>query len=378
MSTARTEDPHVSMAELGVRNVAARVLIAGGGTGGHVYPGIAIAKEIQRRRPDTVILFVGTDRGLETRIVPAEGFRLETITVSGLKGKSGVRQLKSLFEIPASLWQCRRILAAFKPSVVVGVGGYASGPPLLLAALRGIPTLIQEQNALPGLTNRLLARFVNKVATAFAESERYFGSKAVLTGNPVRPEFKGLPRREEQESFTILIFGGSQGARAINQAMMGALPLLAGQFSELRFVHQTGDKDYDEVSASYRASGVSHEVRPFFYDIPAQYARANLIICRAGATTLAETSVSGRAALLIPFARASDNHQQKNAEALVRAGAAEMILEKDLTPQLLANRILFLKSRPHELRSMEEKSRGLGRPDSTERIVDLVENLMHV
>jgi len=352
-----------------------RVLIAGGGTGGHIYPGIAIAREIRRRHPAAELLFVGTERGLEMKIVPAEGFRLETITISGLKGSGRLKQLKSLLAVPKSLREARSILQRFQPSVVVGVGGYSSGPPVLMAALMGIPAMLQEQNALPGLTNRLLARVARKVATAFGECEAYFGSKAVLTGNPVRAEFSQVPGRTGNDPFTLLVFGGSQGAQPINQSVIEALTILKPQIPELQVIHQTGEREYPRIRQAYEAMRMDADIRPFFGDIPKQFAVADLLVCRAGATTLAEVTVAGKPAIVVPFPQAADDHQRKNAEALAQAGAAEMILQKDLNGPTLAARIRFYFEHRDALRRMEQNSRALGRPDATERIVDLVEEL---
>jgi UDP-N-acetylglucosamine--N-acetylmuramyl-(pentapeptide) pyrophosphoryl-undecaprenol N-acetylglucosamine transferase len=352
-----------------------RVLIAGGGTGGHIYPGIAIAREIRRRHQAAELLFVGTERGLEMKIVPAEGFRLETITISGLKGTGLLKQLKSLLAIPKSLLDARSILQRFQPSIVVGVGGYSSGPPVLMAAFMGIPAMLQEQNALPGLTNRLLARVVRKVATAFRECEAYFGSKAVLTGNPVRADFSQVFSRSGTDPFTLLVFGGSQGAQPINQSVIEALAILKPQIPELRVIHQTGEREYPRIKQAYEAMKMDADVRPFFGDIPKQFATADLLVCRAGATSLAELTVSGKAAILVPFPQAADDHQRKNAEALAQAGAAEMILQKDLNGPVLAARIRHYFEHRDRLRQMEQNSRALGRPDATERIVDLVEEL---
>ncbi len=352
-----------------------RVLIAGGGTGGHVYPGVAIAREIRRRHPAAELLFVGTKRGLEMKIVPAEGFRLETITISGLKGSRPLKQLKSLLAVPKSLLEARSILQRFQPSLVVGVGGYSSGPPVLMAVLMGIPAMLQEQNALPGLTNRLLARVARKVATAFRDCECYFGSKAVLTGNPVRAEFSQVPGRTGNDPFTVLVFGGSQGAQPINQSLIEALAILKPQLPDLQVIHQTGERDYPRIKQAYEAMRMDADVRPFFEDIPKQFAAADLLVCRAGATTLAEVTVAGKPAILVPFPQAADDHQRKNAEALAQAGAAETILQKDLNGPTLAARIRFYFDHRDALRRMEQNSRAVGRPDATERIVDLVEEL---
>lgn len=352
-----------------------RVLIAGGGTGGHIYPGIAIAREIRRRHPGADLLFVGTERGLEMKIVPAEGFRLETITISGLKGTGLLKQLKSLLTVPKSLLDARTILQRFRPSVVVGVGGYSSGPPVLMAALMGIPAMLQEQNALPGLTNRLLARVARKVAIAFRECDAHFGNKAVLTGNPVRADFSQVRSRSGTDPFTLLVFGGSQGARPINQSVIEAIAILRPQIQDLKVIHQTGEREYPRIKQVYDGLKMDADVRPFFGDIPVQFAAADLLVCRAGATTLAELTVSGKPAILVPFPQAADDHQRKNAEALAQAGAAEMILQKDLKGSVLAARILYYFEHRDALRRMEQNSRALGRADATERIVDIVEEL---
>jgi UDP-N-acetylglucosamine--N-acetylmuramyl-(pentapeptide) pyrophosphoryl-undecaprenol N-acetylglucosamine transferase len=353
-------------------------MIAGGGTGGHVYPGIAIAKEIRRRRPDAELLFVGTESGLEAKIVPREGFPLRMITVSGLKGVGAFRALLRLLDIPRSLYQSLRILRQFQPDVVVGVGGYSSGPPVLMAALRGIPTLLQEQNAQPGLANRWLSHFCSSVATAFKECERFFGKKTVLTGSPVRAEFVHLQPKSDPGPFVVLIFGGSQGASAINQSVVEALKFLQPSFSRMFFIHQTGPKDYERVARAYQDCEAPSDVRSFFNDMPDQFSKADLLICRSGAMTLAEITVAGKVAILIPFPAATDNHQQRNAEALVKVNAAEMILQQDLRGDALAARIEYYAEHPEKLRSMAKNSSSLGRPDSTARIVDLLEKLAHV
>jgi UDP-N-acetylglucosamine--N-acetylmuramyl-(pentapeptide) pyrophosphoryl-undecaprenol N-acetylglucosamine transferase len=348
-----------------------RVIIAGGGTGGHVYPGIAVAKEIVRRNSRTDVLFIGTEKGLEYRVIPREGFRLRTITISGVKGTRGLRRMASLFKIPFSLWESYRIISQFRPQLVIGVGGYSSGPPVLVAALLRVPILLQEQNATPGLTNRILAHFASCVATSFPESQYFFGKKAVLTGNPVRQEFRQAKAHNSEGRFVIVIVGGSQGARAINQAVMQSLDDLKPEFARLKFIHQTGEPDYGEVSGTYARYAAVHEVRSFFYDLAIQYLRADLLISRAGATTLAEIAVSGRASILIPFPHATDNHQQKNAESFANAGAAEMILQKALSGKILADRIKFYLNHPEVLQQMAERSLRLGKPDATERIADL-------
>jgi UDP-N-acetylglucosamine--N-acetylmuramyl-(pentapeptide) pyrophosphoryl-undecaprenol N-acetylglucosamine transferase len=349
-----------------------RVIIAAGGTGGHIFPGVAIAREFRRRDSSTEILFVGTARGLETKIVPREGFDLELISVGALKGVSLFERIKSLAGLPTSLVAALRILKRFKPNVVIGVGGYSSGPTLLMAALWRLPTMVVEPNAMPGFTNRVLARFVNAAALSFADAQKYFGSRGVVTGNPVRLNFARLGRKERGETLNVLIFGGSQGARAINNAMTAALPLLAARKGRLAFTHQTGEPDFDAVRSAYSAAGFdSAGVIPFIHDMADQFERADVLICRSGATTAAEVAAAGKAAIFVPFPFATDDHQRRNAEAFERVGAGRMILQKDLTPARLAAELNQLMEHPEEIDRMEESSRKLGRVDSTERAVDL-------
>jgi len=353
------------------------ILIAGGGTGGHIYPGIAIADELRRRDPRAEVRFVGTARGLETRIVPRAGFGLELIEVTALKRVGASGRVKSVYLLPRSFLAVRSLIKSFRPAVVIGVGGYASGPAVLVAALMGVPTLIAEQNALPGFTNRVLARFVRAAAVSFEEARAFFGAKAEITGNPVRAEFFEVGPPEPAGRTHVLVTGGSQGARAINEAMIGALPILA-QGAEgaegrdrLSLTHQTGEADYDRVSAAYAGSGLRAEVKPFIEDMVAEFARAHLVVSRAGATTVAELAAAGRPAVMVPFPFAADDHQRKNAEAVERAGAGRVILQADLTPGRLAAEILGLARDPETLRRMGEASRRLARRDAAEKVVDL-------
>lgn len=354
-----------------------RVIIAAGGTGGHIFPGVAIAREFKQRDPATTILFVGTARGLESKIVPRAGFDLELINVGALKGVSIFERTKSLVGLPMSFVAALRILKRFKPDVVIGVGGYSSGPTLLMAALSRIPTMIVEPNAMPGFTNRVLARFIDAAALSFADAQKYFGSRGVVTGNPVRVDFARLAKKQRTERLNVLIFGGSQGARAINDAVIGALPLLPSIRDRLSLTHQTGERDYETVRQGYaNASFDDADVRPFIHDMADQYARADLLICRSGATTVAEVAAAGKAAIFIPFPFATDDHQRKNAEAFVRVGAGRMILQRDLTPARVVKELNQLVENPGEIDRMEEASRGLGRADSTERAVDLAMSLV--
>jgi UDP-N-acetylglucosamine--N-acetylmuramyl-(pentapeptide) pyrophosphoryl-undecaprenol N-acetylglucosamine transferase len=255
--------------------------------------------------------------------------------------------------------------------VVIGVGGYSSGPTLLMAALRRIPTMVVEPNAMPGFTNRVLARFVNAAALSFEEARTYFGKRGVVTGNPVRGDFANLKKKERGERLNVLIFGGSQGSRAINTAMAGALPLLQQKRERLAVTHQTGEHDFEMVKRAYDDAGFEADVRPFIHDMAAQFENADVLISRAGATTAAEVAAAGKAAIFVPFPFATDDHQRKNAEAFERAGAARMIVQKELTPGRLAEELTRLFEHPEEIDRMEEASRGLGRPDSAERAVDI-------
>jgi len=351
-----------------------KVLIAAGGTGGHIYPGIAVAKELMLRDPASEILFVGTPRGLETKIVPDNGFRLSLINSAGLKNVGIVGKIKGLAILPKSFWEARKLLRDFKPQVVVGAGGYVSGPVLLVASLMRIPTLVMDSNALPGFTNRRLAAFVDKAALTFEEAMPYFGKKGVVTGNPVRKEFFEIVEPESDANTRLLIFGGSQGARAINNAMTDALGAL--QRDGLKIMHQTGESDYAAVRERYNQAGwETADVRPYISDMVSEFAKSDLIISRAGATTCAELAAAGKASIMVPLPTAADDHQRKNAEAMQTAGAARMILQKDLTGETLAKNILELIDSPDAITRMEEAAKKLARADAAEVTVDLIEDL---
>jgi UDP-N-acetylglucosamine--N-acetylmuramyl-(pentapeptide) pyrophosphoryl-undecaprenol N-acetylglucosamine transferase len=355
------------------------VIIAGGGTGGHIYPGIAIAQEFKRRDADTHIVFVGTAKGLESKIIPREGFNLELIEVAALKRVGFINRIKSLLLLPKSFFTARSLIKQIKPDVVIGVGGYASGPVVLTAALMGVPTLIAEQNALPGLTNRVLSRFVKAAAISFDEAEKFFGDKAELTGNPVRAEFFDVPvkgPKREGDVVHVLVTGGSQGARAINEAVTGALPWLAEERDRLSFTHQTGENDFYRVRDAFEKSDLKAEVKPFIEKMVDEFKLADLVICRAGATTVAELAAAGKPAILVPFPFAADDHQRKNAEAIERAGAGVMILQAELTPERLAKELLWLVHDPQKLGRMAEASKRLGHPGAAARVVDLAVKIM--
>ena len=357
------------------------MIIAGGGTGGHLFPGIAIAEEFLRRDPAHRVLFIGTERGLEKKILGELGFPLRTLKVEGLQGRGPGRILASLLKIPGSLLASFRILRAFQPVVVVGVGGYASGPAVLAARLMGLKTAIAEQNAFPGLTNRILGHFVHQIFLSFPVSSRWFpAGRTRVTGNPIRAAFLADQTKtgERDPRFTLLIFGGSQGAHAINRIVMDALGSLEHLKDQIRFIHQTGEKDRETVAGAYRERGFAAEVSPFILDMAAAYRAADLLLCRAGATSIAEITAGGKAAVLIPFPFAVNDHQTQNAELLARVGAAEMIPEKGLDGRRLAAVIERLCRHPEEIKQMETASASLGNIRAAAAIVDgcleLVEN----
>jgi UDP-N-acetylglucosamine--N-acetylmuramyl-(pentapeptide) pyrophosphoryl-undecaprenol N-acetylglucosamine transferase len=349
-----------------------RMIIAGGGTGGHLFPGVAIAEEFLKRDKENSVLFIGTERGLEARVLKDLGFELRFITIEGVKGR-GWRSLVALMKMPWSLLQSVGLIRSFSPDVVIGVGGYASGPAVLAAWLMGIPTAIAEQNALPGATNRILATFVRRVFVSFPESLKWMPpAKTVVSGNPIRTGFfaAGPEAVKTADRFTVLVFGGSQGAHRINEAVREALPYLEEWRDRLRFIHQSGAKDAGEVEKAYRERGMEAGVFPFIRDMASAYRSADLLICRAGATSIAEITACGKAAVFIPFPFAVNDHQTGNARVLVEAGAAEMIAEKELSGEKLAHVIRRLSTDPARLRVMEEKSRGLGNPRAAADIVD--------
>ena len=356
------------------------VLIAGGGTGGHLYPGIAVARQIVARVPDAEVTFVGTAAGIEARVIPREGFALETIRSAGLKGKSVASLARGIALLPPSAIDAWRVISRRHPSIVIGVGGYSSGPVVLLAALRGIPTMLMEQNAMPGVTNRLLARFVRAAAITYEESSRFFAGRAFLTGNPVRPEFfggqhdeHGSPRdANEPRAARVLVFGGSQGAHAINVAMVEAAPRLVAAAPALEITHQTGERDLEMVRDGYRRAGLQARIEPFLYAMDREMKAADVVVCRAGATTLAELTAAGRASILIPLPTATDDHQRRNAEALVVKGAARMIEQRSLSGELLAAEIMALAGDDVERTAMSAAARRTAKPDAAKVIVDRI------
>jgi UDP-N-acetylglucosamine--N-acetylmuramyl-(pentapeptide) pyrophosphoryl-undecaprenol N-acetylglucosamine transferase len=354
-----------------------RVVIAGGGTGGHLYPGIAVARELLRREPDARVTFAGTARGIESRVVPREGFELDLLRSAGLKGTSLSARLRGLLLLPLSAIDAWRIISRRSPSLVIGVGGYSSGPVVLAAAVRRVPTLLLEQNAVPGLTNRLLSRVVSAAAVTFDSTRSFFGRRGFVTGNPVRPEFFGENVQPAADRPGVLIFGGSQGAHAINVAMVEAAPRLAAYPGGLAVTHQTGERDVELVRGGYQRAGLDARVEPYLYAMDREIAAADLVICRAGATTLAELTAAGRPSILVPLPTATDDHQRKNAEVLAAAGAAEVIEQKSLAGDRLAERIVGLLADRPRLREMAAAARRLARPNAAAEIVDRALELMN-
>ena len=349
-----------------------KAIIAGGGTGGHLFPGIAVAREILRREPDAGILFAGADRGIEERVVPREGFKLETLPIGGIRGVGFVRSVKNLFAMTMAVVRALGVLGRFDPDVVVGVGGYASFPVVGAAILRGIPRGIMEQNVSPGLANRVLGRRVDFAAVTHERTAAFFPGKAVVTGNPVRAAFKEIEPKASREPFTILIVGGSQGAEAINRNVMDALDSLEGWKSKIQFVHQSGARQLEEVRSSYRQQGFEARVESFLDDIDRQYAASDLIISRAGGTTVAEIKASGRAAILVPLPSAAFD-QPGNARAMVDEAAAVMIDNAELTGKRLGEEITRLLDAPEILTRMETNARKMAVLDAESQIVDLME-----
>ncbi len=350
-----------------------KLLIAGGGTGGHVFPAIAIAQEWLSRGKEREVVLVGTQRGIEMKLVPAAGLPLETIRVAGLKGKGGTTLVRNLAMLGTGLADAFAVLKRRKPAVAFGVGGYAAGPMLLATWLRRIPIVIFEPNAEPGLTNKVLARLAQRIATGYAVSAKGWGAKAVVTGCPVRPEFFAIQPRTPKKPFRLLVTGGSQGALPINRTFMEAAELLAKRKTEMQIVHQTGERDYNNVRAAYARHEMQVEVSPFLANMAERFAWADMIVCRAGAITAAEVAAAGRAAIFIPFGKATDSHQLRNAQEMTNAGAGRLIAEPELSAERLTKEIFSLLDQPSEIETLSTKARSLAHPDAVREIVDLIE-----
>jgi UDP-N-acetylglucosamine--N-acetylmuramyl-(pentapeptide) pyrophosphoryl-undecaprenol N-acetylglucosamine transferase len=351
-----------------------RAILAGGGTGGHVIPAIAIAQEL-RSRYGAEVLFIGTARGLENRLVPAAGFPLQLVNIGALNRVSLATRLKTIFDLPRAVLAARRMLIEFQPDLVIGVGGYASGPAMLAAIRRRVPTLAFEPNFVPGFANRVVAHFVSSAAVHFEETGRYFRNP-VVTGVPVRPAFFQIPKKTYIPAApTLLVFGGSQGARAINQAVIRALPELTKRVPGLRIIHQTGERDYNEVRGAYEHAGIGAEVSKFIDDMPSYFARADLVLCRSGASTVAEITAAGKPAIFVPFPLAADDHQRRNAEALERTQAAVVLEETRLDEVWLVDTICALFDFPDKLARMGEAARAMAHPDAAKNIAELAAKL---
>ena len=350
-----------------------KLLLAGGGTGGHIFPALAVAEEWLRRGKERSVLFVGTNRGLEAKLVPQAGLPLEIIRSAGLKGIGGLRLLRNAAMLVPSLWDAASILRRDRFAAALGTGGYVTGPVLFAATLASLPAVIFESNAEPGFTNRVLAEMVSRVASAFPEPAERWGRKAVVTGCPVRAEFFQASARRAEPPFHLLITGGSLGALPINRAVVDSMDRFASRKSQLSIVHQTGERDYNAVRTAYARREIQAEVVPFLTNMPERFAHADLILCRSGAITVAEVAAAGRAAIFIPFGHATDRHQLRNAQSLERLGAARVIPEQELTADRLASEIFSLIDQPGRIAEMGSRARALARPRAAEEIVNLIE-----
>ncbi len=357
-------------------NSQLRIIIAGGGTGGHLFPAVAIAKEIVKRYEAADICFVTGRRKMESEILTRLGFHQQGIHVEGIKGRGWKKGFMVLIKLPYSVFQSISILKRFSPHLVVGVGGYSSGPVCLAARLMGIPTAIHEQNSFPGLTNRLLCRIVDKVFVSFEESRQHFpGGTLYLTGNPVREELlaEQTDPRKRHERFTILVVGGSLGARAINRAFVAALEILREKGKDPAVIHQSGETDYAHVVEAYEQRGLEGKIMPFIEDMAEAYHRADMVVSRAGATTVSELAALGKPSILIPYPFAANRHQETNALMLVRVGGAEMLLEQELSGESLAALLMKYMDETRVLEEMGKQAAEVGRRDAAKVIVDHLE-----
>jgi UDP-N-acetylglucosamine--N-acetylmuramyl-(pentapeptide) pyrophosphoryl-undecaprenol N-acetylglucosamine transferase len=355
-----------------------KLLIAGGGTGGHVFPAIAIAKEWLSRGKERDVVLVGTQRGLEMKLVPQAGLPLETLRVAGLKGKGGATLVKNLAMLGPGLLDAVRVLRRHRPVAAFGVGGYAAGPMMLATWMNGVSNIIFEPNAEPGFTNRVLARISTRIAAGYQRSASALGAKAIVTGCPVREEFFTITPRPLEKPIRLLVTGGSLGALAINRTFVDAMDKLASRKSELAIVHQTGERDYNAVRTAYARREYLAEVVPFLTNMAERFAWADMIVCRAGAITASEIAAAGRAAIFIPFGAATDSHQLRNAQEMANAGAGRVIPEPELTADRLCTEIFSLLDQPREIERMSNAARGLARPDAARDIVNLIEEVAHM
>lgn len=360
---------------LKIENERMRVVLAGGGTGGHVIPALAIGQQLKKDFAAEV-LFIGTPRGMENRLVPAAGFELKLVKVGALNRVSLATRLRTIVDLPRAVWDASQMLAEFRTDVVIGVGGYASGPAMAAAILRRIPTVAFEPNVVPGFANRKIAPWVSAAAVQFEQTGKFFRNFRV-TGVPVRPAFFEIPDRPASAPPpTLLVFGGSQGAHAINAAMMAALPALRAKVPGLHIIHQTGERDHNEARAAYENAGMNAEVSAFITDMPGIFAKADLLVCRSGASTVGEVMAAGKPAVFIPFPRAADDHQKVNAQALVNAGAAALLEEANLTADSLAGTVAQLLADRGRLEQMGRAAKKLSHPNAARDVAKMAAKLV--
>jgi UDP-N-acetylglucosamine--N-acetylmuramyl-(pentapeptide) pyrophosphoryl-undecaprenol N-acetylglucosamine transferase len=352
-----------------------RVVLAGGGTGGHVIPALAIAQQLKKDF-GAEVLFIGTPRGMENRLVPPAGFELKLVKVGALNRVSLATRVRTIVDLPRAVWDASGMLSGFRADVVVGVGGYASGPAMAAAILKRIPTVAFEPNVVPGFANRKIAPWVSAAAVQFEQAGKFFRNFQV-TGVPVRPAFfEVVPRATNAVPPTLLVFGGSQGAHAINTAVIAALPALRAKVSGLHIIHQTGERDYSEARAAYDSAGMDAEVSAFITDMPGIFARADLLVCRSGASTVGEVTAAGKPAIFIPFPRAADDHQKVNAQALVDAGAAAALEEANLTANSLAETVASLFADRGRLEKMGQAAKELAHPNAAQDVAKMAAGLV--
>jgi UDP-N-acetylglucosamine--N-acetylmuramyl-(pentapeptide) pyrophosphoryl-undecaprenol N-acetylglucosamine transferase len=351
-----------------------RFLVTGGGTGGHVIPALAVAQQLKKRGHS--VLFLGTRRGMEATLVPDAGFEIRWLEIGGLQRVGLVRTLRTLWQLPASVWQARKLILEWKPAALFSMGGYVAGPAMLAAAWECLPVVLMEPNAYPGLTNRRLGRFASKALVSFEETVKHFPpGRAEVTGVPVRDEFFAVPEKRVGKEFTVLITGGSRGARTLNQAFRESWPLFRGSTQSFRFIHQCGREAFEQLSVDFRETGLSGEVTAFVGDMPTVFASADLVVARSGAGSVAELAAAGKPAILVPFPFAADDHQTRNAEAMARAGAAVLVADAKMNGERLFREISDLAGNPERLGDMSRAARTQSKPGAAARAADLLEEL---
>lgn len=349
-------------------------LIAGGGTGGHVIPALAVARELRRRGHQAV--FIGTRQGMEARLVPAAGFAMEWVEIGGLKGVGAWRRIRTMFELPAGIAKVCRLIGRLRPSAVFSMGGFVAGPVVLAALLRRLPLVVMEPNAVPGFTNRWIARAVARALISFPQTSRYFpAGRTELTGLPVRAEFSDMPAKPRGDRLTVLITGGSRGSRTLNRAAKESWALFQSAGAAVRIVHQTGAAGYAATKAAFAATGLEGEVVDFIDDMPAAFRSADLIVCRSGAGAVSELAAAGKPSVLVPFPFATDQHQLRNAEALAAVGAAHLVLDRDMNGQKLFEEVMALSGTDGALETMGRAARSFARPGAAGRAADILESL---